>query len=1826
SNLNPRKITTLKKVITAGEKTNFELVNKWKGKIEYINAYGPTETTICVSTWSSFEADNEYKSVPIGKPIFNTQVYVLDKDDNLAPIGVIGELCVSGETLARGYLNRPALTKEKFTVNPYTSEKMYRTGDLVRWLNDGNLEFISRKDNQIKIRGFRIEPGEIENLLRSYPGIIENIVLDRVDTNGDKYLCCYLTAEDKKRVSSLREYLAKELPDYMIPSYFVQLEQLPFTPNGKIDRKSLPQPDGRVTTEYVAPTNQIEDSIVTIWSEVLNTAKVGIYDNFFELGGHSLKGVSIASKINQKFNIEISLKDIFKSSTVKELAEVVSLAEEKRFSSIEKVEDREYYPLSSAQKRFFILNQLESDTTSYNMPNLMLIDGEINLERLEKAFKDLVERHEALRTSFDLVNGEPMQKIHKDLEFNLEYMEGSKREVEKIISEFIRPFELRKAPLFRVKVLKIVDQYLLMYDMHHIIADGISMNILINEWSLLYRGKELPDLRIHYKDFAVWQKHRFQISEIKNQEEFWLEMFKGELPVLNMPTDFTRSKEICFKGDLVNFEVTRELTARLNQLSKKNGATLYMTLLSAYYVLLSKYSGQEDIVVGSPSAGRFHAELDQIIGLFINTLAMRAYPKNSKTFAEFLLEIKENSLRAYNNQDYPFERLVEKLNVERDLSRSPLFDVMFTMQNMEQAEIKFDDFKFTPYQVADKESKFDMTLRAVEINNKIKFMLEYSIGLYQKETMQRLLSHFVNILNEITQNLEIELREIEMLASEEKNELLFDFNDTSKEYLEKETIYQLFEELVEREPDKIAVCFEDQKISFKELNAKANQLAGVLQEKGVQADTSVGLIIDRSVEMITGILGILKAGGAYLPMDSGYPTERIEYMIKDSGTELLLTNSKLQVNFDLPIEVIDIESISANYNFSNQVSSSSNNLAYIIYTSGSTGKPKGVAIEHASLVNYIHWFTETGEITSKDSSVLLSSYAFDLGYTALWSSLVRGATLHIVAENIYKDGNLLIDYLSENSITFIKVTPSLFNMLVNSPKFMSNEGLNSLRLIVLGGEKIRVNDLERYHQKYPEVIFMNHYGPTEATIGCLSILVDQNKFADFVKKPVIGRPNSNMKAYILDQNNQIQPMGVMGELCISGVGLAREYLNRPEHTKERFIENPFVSGERLYKTGDLARWQQDGMIEFIGRIDHQIKIRGYRVEVGEIEKQLLNHNAITEAVVIDKEDGNGDRYLSAYIVSDLEFTVSEIRSDLSKGLPSYMIPSYFVQLDELPLTPNGKLDRKALPEPQGSIKVETSYLAPRNSNEVELVKIWSELLEVEKIGINDNFFDLGGHSLKATQLTARVFKEMNVELPLREIFAKPTVEELAEYIRAASKSIYAAIEPVEDKNYYQLSSAQKRMFFINQLNHDNTSYNMPIMMIIEGELNQELLQNVFKELVRRHEAFRTSIEQINGEPVQRIHKDIDNLDIINFKAEENELKTIVMEFIKPFDLTKAPLLRVGLIEVTLLRHLFLFDMHHIIADGVSRVVLINEFIDLYSGKELPKLRIQYKDFAAWQDQLFESDLIKTQEKYWLDTFADEVPVLDLPTDYPRSSVTSYEGDGIYFSVEKELRDQLYELASSKGATMYMILLAAYNVLLFKYTDQEDIVVGLPTAGRPHADLEKIIGMFVNTLAMRNYPQSHKTFARFLSEVKEKALEAFESQDYQFEMLVDRLGLARDFGRNPLFDTLFALQNIDHVERTVNGLKFIPYKFENNVAKHDLALYAVEMDEGIQFTLRYKTELFMKETIEEIAGNFIKILNAVVENSEIQIKDIEVESDVELLESTPVDDFSFNFKT
>ncbi|MCK4257941.1 MAG: amino acid adenylation domain-containing protein [Halanaerobiales bacterium] len=1822
----------LQYILMSGERVTTQMVDNWYeifgGRIQLINLYGPTETTMVKTYYFLNKEDRYTRVIPVGKAMEGSQIMILDEDKNLCLPGIIGEIYIRTPYRTKGYFRNPELTSEIFIPNPFNNDLddlLYKTGDLGRILYDGNLEFIGRIDNQVKIRGVRIEPGEIENMLLKHPAVLETVVMDRKDSDGETYLASYLVLKEEVSSLQIREFLTEYLPEFMIPGYFITLDRLPLTPNGKIDYKALPEPREKVEIgkEFEQPTTTIEIKLAQIWSDILRRNTIGVNDSFFVLGGHSLKAIMLINKIHREFDVELSLKTVFTHSTIRELALIIEESVKKAYSEIEPVEEREYYPLSSAQKRLYVLHQMESNSTSYNMPKVMYINGELSVDKLSNVFFELIERHESLRTSFVMIDGEVVQKVHKDVDFEISFDEASEDQAEEIIKGFVRPFDLSKAPLLRVKLVKLEEtRHLLLVDMHHIISDGTSVGLLVKEFVSLYGGQELLVLPVQYKDFAVWQNTLFANGTIKEQENYWLDIFAdsedGEIPILNMPTDYPRPLIQSFRGDQIRIQIGSEITEQLKELATQTNSTMYMVLVSAFYVLLSKYSGQEDIVIGSPTAGRRHADLQNVIGMFVNTLAMRNAPSGNKTFVKLLAEVRENTIKAYDNEDYQFEELVEKLNLQRDLSRNPLFDVMFSVKNFDRDVMKTGDLEFVPYSSLNNISKFDMTLDAVEGDDRIAFIMEYCVDLYKKETIEKLLTHYVNILRQVTLNPEARLAEINMLSETEKQQILYGFNATQMEYeyVEDKTLHELFVEQAEKSPDNLALVFEENKLTYRELNIKTNQLAHLLREKGVQRDEIIGIMAERSIDMVIAILGVLKAGGAYMPIDPEYPVERIKYMLEDSGAKILIAQNEYAKKYfvsdtisnDTKIKydgiIIDLQDRDL-CNEGNLVNiNKPTDLAYIMYTSGSTGNPKGVMLEHQGVVNLSSYWNELLCFEENRNIVHMANVAFDGSISEIFPPLLFGATIYIIRKEIALDRIEFIKFVKENRINIAQFVPVTLKELLTQ-----DEKPKTLNKVVVAGDKLEDSLKDQILSLGYQL--SNHYGPTEGTVDSIVARCE-------LGKTTIGKPIANNRVYILDKDNNPTPVGVPGELCVAGVGLARGYLNKSDLTAEKFVQHPFLPNERIYRTGDLSTWQADGNITFIGRRDHQVKIRGYRIEPEEIESQLLKHEFIKDVVVIDKVDANGSKYLCAYIVSMDELTAAELRAHLLKELPDYMIPSYFVQIDNLLLTSSGKVDRKSLPNLEGGMEIGIEYVAPINEVEEKLIELWQEVLGMTGIGINHNFFEVGGHSLKAMVLVSKIHKELNAEVPLGEVFKRPTIRELAQYIAGTEENLYSSIKPVDQKdvnstkystNVYPASSAQKRLYIPCQFKDVGISYNMPGALMIEGALDLERLENAFRQLVLRHETLRTSFELIEEEIFQKIHHEV-KFSVSYIHAAEEKVNEIVNNFVQPFDLSNAPLFRVQLVKLVDEKYLLLFDIHHIISDGVSTGILVNEFVSLYEGQELLPLPIQYKDFSVWQNDLFTTEVIIKQKKYWLDTFSGKIPVLNLPTDYSRPTVQSFEGSKINFELDKELTGKLKAFCKEVGVTLYMALLASFNVLMLKYTGQEDIVVGSPIAGRPHADLQGIIGMFVNTLTMRNYSEGNLTFKEFSQNVKTNALKAYENQDYPFEQLVEELEIPRDISRNPLFDVVFVMQNTDNESCKIPGLKFSSYSFDHTIAKFDLYFTAQEINDIINFNLIYCTKLFRQETMERLSRHLIYVLRQIVENSEIKLFDITLYSQEE----------------
>ncbi|MCP4153369.1 MAG: amino acid adenylation domain-containing protein, partial [bacterium] len=1316
------------------------------------------------------------------------------------------------------------------------------------------------------------------------------------------------------------------------------------------------------------------------------------------------------------------------------------------------------------------------------------------------------------------------------------------------------------------------------------------------------------------------------------QEAYWIKEFETEVPVLNVPTDFKRPVIQSFEGNSVDFFITTGEVNALKKMASGEGSTLYMMMLAIYKVLLFKLSGNEDIAVGTLIAGRSHADVQSVIGMFVNTLVIRSCPEGKKSFRNFLGEVKEKILKAFENQDYQFEDLVEKVTVKRDAGRNPLFDVTFTLETRDEQP---EDTR--PGEPPDEQnapeydyriSKFDLTLTTIESGKDLSFSLRYSTKLFKPETIERFIAYFKRIISRVPQNRERLLSDVEVISEEEKKQILYEFNDTGAEFPGGKTIHRLFEEQAGISGDRtVAAAPADGSnihITYNQLNEKADGLAQTLRAKGCGPGSIISIIAHPSIQTMVGIMAVLKTGGCYLPIDPMYPGGRITYILNDSETKIVLSQSHQPVNDAFDVEILNIEAENLSVRGTNdglaETATPTGNAGpgspvYMIYTSGTTGNPKGVLLKHENLVNYTTWFSTTARLTWDDKSALLSSFAFDLGYTAVYPTILNGGQLHILTRDVYMFPPDLLAYIRTRRISYLKMTPSLFSTIVSDADF-SGKTCRSLRLVLLGGEAINTADVETAYRECEHIAIMNHYGPTEATIGCIAQLIKRSNLETYKKRPTIGKPIFNTKVYILDGYLNLLPPGIAGELCISGTGLAGGYFKRDELTGEKFVESALG---RYYRTGDLGRWLPDGNIEFLGRIDHQVKVRGYRVELPEIENRLLQHEEITGAAVLVRNDNPGDRYLCGYITvtsSPSTGWETKIKEFLSETLPEYMIPSYLVTLEKLPLTPNGKLDSKALPRPDLADSKE--YIAPTDHIEKKLVETWAKILNIHRddtahfpIGINGNFFELGGHSLKAIILLSKIHKEFNVKIPLAQLFNAPTIRGLAGCIKEAAPVEFTAIEPVEKKEHYPLSSAQKRLYILQQMEPEGTAYNMPETISLQGPPDVRKLENTFLQLINRHESLRTSFRMLESEPVQCIHRAVD------FKIEYFDPAPMPSHFGRPFDLTRAPLLRVAVGKISVEDYVMQVDMHHIISDGVSHRVLVTDFMALYADEQLAPLAIQYKDFSQWQNGEKERQALKKQESYWLKEFDGAIPLLDLPTDFVRPVVRNFEGSSVSFIVEEA--KALNELALQQGATLYMVLLSLFNVFLAKLSGQEDIVVGSPTAGRRHADLEPVIGVFVNTLAMRNYPLEENRFVDFLNNVKKRTVEAFDNQDYQFEDLVENLSVSRDTGRNPLFDALFVLQNVgpglepgtdQPVQSNSPGGRERPVEqntpvMENRTSKFDLVLSGSESREGLQFSLGYSTKLFKRDTIERFLVYLRAILTAVLKNPAIKLSEIEI---------------------
>ncbi|HYO14676.1 MAG TPA: amino acid adenylation domain-containing protein [Thermoanaerobaculia bacterium] len=2100
--------SSLVRVLASGETLGHDLQELYSSRLEapLYNLYGPTEAAVDVTHWSCDPADAR-PLVPIGRPVANTCIHLLDRQAQEVPVGVPGELYIGGVQVARGYLGRPDLTAERF-VPDVGGARLYRTGDLARYLPDGAIDYLGRCDDQVKIRGFRIELGEIEAVLAGHPAVREAAVLLRTDLPGGSGLVAYVAADEAGRGRSLRGWLEERLPGYMVPAAFVELESLPLSVNGKVDRKALAKlrPE-RETSLPMAPRTPAEELLAGIFAEVLGVDRVGITEDFFALGGHSLLATRVASRVRTVFGVELPVRAIFQAPTVEALAGHLERSARAVGGRIERSERRgEPLALSFAQQRLWVLDQLEPGSPLYSIPVAVELIGRLEEAALAAALEEVVRRHEALRTTFRSVEGEPVQVIAEPTAFTLPQVdlrglpvgEGREREVSRLAEdEARRPFDLGCDPLLRCTLVRAgADAHVLLLTMHHIVSDAWSIDVLVRELGALYasfaagRPSPLPELPIQYADFAAWQRHHLAGGLLAAELAWWRGQLAGIPPALELPTDHPRPVDRSVRGAVHDFTIDREELAGLTRLSRRHGTTLFMTVLAGFAALLQRFTDQDDVVVGTPVAGRTRTETEPLIGFFINTLALRIDLSGAPVFVDLLARVRETALSAYAHQDVPFERLVEELAPERDRSRPPIFQVVLALQNAPSERLTLPGLEVQVLPLSTGTAKFELSVVLGETAQGLTGMIEFSRDLFAGATIGRLAGHLTRLLAAAVADPHRPLPELSLLSPGERHQLLLEWNDTRAPFPETLLLHQFFEVAVERAPEAVAAVCAGSELTYAGLEARSNRLAWLLRERGVQRGTPVGIWVERGFDMLTTVLGILKAGGHYVALDEAWPADRVESILAATGAPAIIAGAGLLeaveemrwrlpalsdvvclaiADPELPAEVLDAESVRELWDFvaeravdrvtaggfvsaftgepmseaevdeyRDRVLSLSgpwlrpedrvleigngsglllwevafrvahvtgidpspltqernreravregianvelrtgfaheideilgagerfdlvllastvqffpgpyylervvrqalarlapggalviadvldarrreelrraigehrgteggassgpgrelyldeeffkdlgatvhhrtegfanelrfrydvlftagpaerrkrlwtgwhvdrcsagrlpsvagpDDIAYVIHTSGSTGEPKGIAVQHRPAANLIDWVNRTFDVGPEDCGLFVTSLCFDLSVYDIFGLLAAGGTVHVALEEDLGDPDRLVSLLRTGGITLWDSAPAALVQL--APLFpAAPEPSSRLRRVLLSGDWIPVTLPDRVRRAFPEARVMALGGATEATVWSNWFPVGSVD-PEWPSIPY-GRPIANARYHVLDAGFSPCPIGIPGDLYIGGDCLCTGYARRPDLTAQAFLPDPFsdTPGARLYRTGDRARAHADGNLEFLGRLDQQVKVRGYRIELGEIEVALCRDPGVREAVVLAREDTPGDQRLVAYVVPQGERTAgpspADLRDHLRRSLPEYMIPAGFVTLAELPVTANGKLDRRALPPPQWGTGTETGSAAALTPVEEIVARLWAEVLGLPRVGPDDNFFELGGHSLSGTQVVSRLRQAFQVDLPLRALFAAPTVAGLAAEIEARRGPDRVPEQPViasfrRDRSAPPpLSFAQERFWAARQAEaRSRAPHTIPMMTLFEGELDVALLRQALQGIVDRHEAMRTSFrEDPAGRPVQVVHPvlpvvlpvvDLREVPVADRMAVVRDWGILAAQ--QPFDYERVPLFRLFLFRCSQTEHVLFSVVHHITFDGWSSGLLSTEIAALYnafrSGRPSPlaPLPLQYQDFARWQRHTVAGEALDRQVAFWREHLDSALP-LDLGGGRQRPKHP--QGAGIkMIVVPKDLERKLEDFAAEHCATLFMTLLAAFNVLLHFETGRDDIVVVCLFANRDNVETEGLIGNFYAGLPLRTRLAGVRTFRELLEQVREVTLAAHEHPDILYERVFDGMSFQdeADPGGLSTFRVLFQLAKLPAGrQEDLDGLKISRLPFATETMRADLSLFLFQ-ESRLNGRFRYNRDVLTTERAVRLRDRYLEILAAVAADADRPIAEL-----------------------
>ncbi|MDV6277719.1 amino acid adenylation domain-containing protein [Rhodococcus erythropolis] len=1813
------------------------------------NLYGPTEAAVDVTFHEVVPAD--VLGVPIGAPVWNTQVFVLDSRLSPVPAGVAGELYLAGVQLARGYVGRPELSADRFVANPFSGDggRMYRSGDVVRWTASGELEYIGRSDFQVKLHGLRIELGEIESVIREHDSVSSVVVVVREDV-----LVAYVTAAGGVvDVDELKSVVAAPLPGYMVPAVVMVLDELPLGVSGKLDRKLLPDPVF-VAREFRAPSSVAEIAVAGVFGDVLRLEQVGLDDDFFELGGNSLVATQLVARVGQSLDTQVPVRVLFEASTVERLAaQVESIAGAGGRTALVARPRPAVIPLSLAQQRMWFLSRFDPDSAVNNIPIALNLIGALNVSALRHAISDVIERHELLRTVYPEQGGQGQQVVlppsDVPVELTPKVVEAS-RVQDELLSFALQGFDVTSTVPVRVGLFELAENaYVLVFVVHHIAADGFSMRPLTEDVMVAYAARisdGVPNwapLEVQYADYALWQREVLGDEDdpdslISAQLDHWRSVLRDSPEVLALPADRPRPVVASNRGATYRFSVSEELRSSLDSLARERNASLFMVMHSALAVLLARLSGTSDIVIGTPVAGRGEKALDDVIGMFVNTLVLRTPVDLASAFSALVSATRRTDLQALGNGDVPFERLVEVLDPTRSQAHHPLFQVAMFFQNMSQDALELSGLEVSGLEFDAGIAKFDLQLTLaprVEDAREDGMFAEfaYATDLFDESTIRGFADRFTRILEQVVADPSITVGDIELLEEAERESLLIARNSTARDVGSSETLASLFDVRVASAPDAVAVVFEGQSLTYRELSDRVNKLARKLIDDGVGPESLVALAMRRSLDLVIGMYAVIAAGGAYVPLDPDHPAERIGHILTTADPVCVLSTTRDAFASPHGADVLLIDTVDLSSYSASIVSDADRrgrlhgvNAAYVIFTSGSTGKPKGVAVSHHAIVNQVLWMQDQYAIGTEDVYLQKTATTFDVSLWGYFTALLSGTRVVLASHDGHRDPAYLAGLIEDHRVTLTDFVPSMLTVFASSVPELA---LVSLRDVFVIGEALPVETVRAF-ARVSSAGLHNVYGPTEAAVSITYYEVDGSESTGIP----IGVPEWNSQVYVLDSRLRPVPVGVAGELYLAGDQLARGYVARPDLTSDRFVANPFVEarntscdvnvgGSRMYRTGDLVWWNNAGELEYVGRTDFQVKFRGQRIELGEIESALLAHPTVAQCVVTVASTDMGDQ-LVAYVIAvpDSVIDVEDLRNALPESLPVYMIPNAIMVLNELPLNSSGKLDRKLLPEPVFEAAV---FRAPVTPVEQIVASVFSAVLGVERVGLDDDFFALGGNSLIATRMAARLGQALDAQVPVRVLFEASSVELLAARMESeigsgARAALTARVRPER----VPLSLAQQRMWFLNRFDTTSSANNIPVAIRLSGLLDVAALDAAVSDVVARHEILRTVYPEVDGVGFQEVlSADRVRLDLSPVAVSESDVVGAVTEFLSAgFDVAVEVPVRARLFAVSESEFVLAMVVHHISGDGVSMGPLTRDVMVAYEARsrgEVPgwaPLAVQYADYALWQRETLGSEddagsLISRQIGFWESALSGLPDQLDLPADRPRPAVASNRGAKHAFVIDAPEHHSLKRIARESNSSLFMVVHAALAVLLSRLSGTSDIAIGTPVAGRGEQVLDDLVGMFVNTLVLRTEVDSSESFSELLGRVREGDLGAFAHVDLPFERLVEVLNPARSQARNPLFQVMLSFQNMEQSALRLGDLTVAGIDANTVAAKFDLQLTMVEQfDEsgapaGMAAQFTYATDLFDESTVAGFAGRFGRILAEITADPSVPLGDIDV---------------------